>query len=246
MVTQKTPNLICGYCETPFYRRPSKIKETKSGLYFCSREHQGFGYRKHSGIAVTSGPVSSGNYKPAQPYSCLKCGKITAVTREHKTFCSDKCKIVYVTNLTHKKCSKCNNVKSVDFFIKAETFDTYSAVCNECVGERWQLWYTDSLDDLRSANAERNRKWAASEQGKHSIFLKRLRRYNLTEKEYNDLYEACNGICPICSVKKVTAIDHDHKTGKVRGLLCHDCNRGLGIFKDDVNMLAKAAKYLLQ
>ena len=56
------------------------------------------------------------------------------------------------------------------------------------------------------------------------------------------------GVCKIC--KKVCtsgralAIDHDHKTGLVRGLLCGKCNRGLGLFDDNVNLLLKAANYL--
>lgn len=41
------------------------------------------------------------------------------------------------------------------------------------------------------------------------------------------------------------AIDHDHVTGNIRGLLCNGCNKGLGLFKDDVNILQKAKEYLL-
>lgn len=62
-----------------------------------------------------------------------------------------------------------------------------------------------------------------------------------------------NGVCAICGQpevnknqygKKALAVDHDHKTNKVRGLLCQACNSGLGMFKDDPTRLAKAIEYL--
>lgn len=64
-----------------------------------------------------------------------------------------------------------------------------------------------------------------------------------------------NGVCLICSkelivlgsveeIQKVACVDHCHKTGKVRGLLCRNCNTGLGSFKDDTDFLKKAIEYL--
>jgi hypothetical protein len=55
--------------------------------------------------------------------------------------------------------------------------------------------------------------------------------------------------CPICSVPLdgvVVVMDHDHETGKKRGLLCDPCNKGLGFFRDDPNILTRAAEYLRQ
>jgi Recombination endonuclease VII len=64
-----------------------------------------------------------------------------------------------------------------------------------------------------------------------------------------ELFERQNGTCAICGREewekvKVLGVDHDHKTGRVRGLLCTDCNMGLGKFKDDPALLRKAIKYL--
>lgn len=73
-----------------------------------------------------------------------------------------------------------------------------------------------------------------------------LRRYGLTKTQYQNLFVTQNGVCAICSkatIKKL-AVDHDHKTKIVRGLLCANCNIGLGHFKDDINLLAKAIGYL--
>lgn len=56
--------------------------------------------------------------------------------------------------------------------------------------------------------------------------------------------------CAICSTDKPTgkwkvfAVDHDHTTGQIRGLLCNECNRGMGLLKDDASLLRSAAEYL--
>lgn len=78
----------------------------------------------------------------------------------------------------------------------------------------------------------------------------RLAVYGLTGKAFRALWAAQNGGCGICAVPldtltgKQLHVDHDHKTGKVRGLLCNSCNTALGRFKDSTEMLAKAIGYL--
>ena len=79
--------------------------------------------------------------------------------------------------------------------------------------------------------------------------LKRLLKdeYDLSISEYYDMVDSQENLCKICkkeSKEKRLSIDHCHKTGKVRGLLCQSCNWGLGHFKDDVNLLKKAILYL--
>lgn len=80
-------------------------------------------------------------------------------------------------------------------------------------------------------------------------------RYNITPEQYAELFCIQKGQCAICNrpetainintnkVQKL-AVDHCHKTGKVRGLLCRDCNRGIGKFQDDPVRLQNAIKYL--
>lgn len=73
------------------------------------------------------------------------------------------------------------------------------------------------------------------------------RKYSLSLEEFERLYLLQNGRCAICDqeeVGKLLSVDHDHETGKVRGLLCCNCNRGLGIFKDDLTLLNKASDYI--
>jgi len=82
----------------------------------------------------------------------------------------------------------------------------------------------------------------------HGQYVERI--YGISEEEYKLLYEAQGGRCAIC--RKATgaarrlAVDHNHKTGEIRGLLCKPCNRyGLGMFaRDDPEVFDRAANYL--
>lgn len=80
-------------------------------------------------------------------------------------------------------------------------------------------------------------------------------RYNITPAAVYAIYKAQSGRCAICDVKgdihelgftskAPFHIDHDHSSGRVRGLLCPECNKGLGMFKDSRLFLEQAIKYL--
>lgn len=77
-----------------------------------------------------------------------------------------------------------------------------------------------------------------------------LRRYGITLAQYNEMLESQGGVCYICKGACPTgrrlAVDHCHTTGKVRSLLCTQCNKGLGNFKDNSDLLEKAIEYLKQ
>ncbi|MCK5017508.1 MAG: endonuclease VII domain-containing protein [Candidatus Peribacteraceae bacterium] len=73
-------------------------------------------------------------------------------------------------------------------------------------------------------------------------------RYNLTPEQYADILAAQKGICAICggvnSDNKNLCVDHNHRTGKVRGLLCSMCNSMLGFATDNPDNLRKGIEYL--
>ena len=70
-------------------------------------------------------------------------------------------------------------------------------------------------------------------------------RYGITEDNYKELLKKQVGKCAICDKKEaILNIDHNHKTGRVRGLLCGSCNRALGLMKDNAEFLVKAIDYL--
>lgn len=78
--------------------------------------------------------------------------------------------------------------------------------------------------------------------------LVRLSKYGLTEKQFAAMRETCRGLCAICAMDcgDKLVVDHCHKTGKVRGLLCGRCNAGLGMFMDSAKLLMHARAYLNQ
>ena len=82
-------------------------------------------------------------------------------------------------------------------------------------------------------------------------------KYGMDERDFDELMHAQGGRCAICRSqidaemvdkrgveKSIAHVDHDHTTDEVRGLLCGNCNTGLGMFKDSVRMLANAIVYL--
>lgn len=113
------------------------------------------------------------------------------------------------------------------------------------------------------ANRARSKKWREQNPVAYRAnwIRNNLRRYGLTEQQYQNLFNLQNGRCAICEQElvnqlqhdrpfrgaahdNVSRVDHCHETGRVRGLLCFSCNVGLGKFQDDANLLSKAARYL--
>lgn len=97
------------------------------------------------------------------------------------------------------------------------------------------------------------RRWVEANPERHSMQIRaaHLRReYGLTVEDYDLMLASQGGGCAICGAtegnfrRKRLAVDHDHKTGAVRGLLCYLCNSLIGNAKDDPDVLVRAAEYL--
>lgn len=95
----------------------------------------------------------------------------------------------------------------------------------------------------------------AKQSPEHRRSAKLRCKYKITLEDFDNMLQQQEGVCAICGnpeyrvdpvIKKVRnlSVDHCHKTGKVRGLLCSDCNIGLGAYRDDLYRLAKAIVYL--
>ena len=113
-------------------------------------------------------------------------------------------------------------------------------------------------------NAELNRKrvstWAKNNPEKYKKLQRNShlkRKYNISIEEYDAMFATQNGLCAICQNPEKgnvgnsdsiisLAVDHCHETGKIRELLCMDCNQILGRFNDDPARFEKAAEYLVK
>lgn len=89
----------------------------------------------------------------------------------------------------------------------------------------------------------------------HVANLRFKKNYGISLEDYNNLFEKQNGVCAICLQPEIIvqhnkimklSVDHCHDSKKVRGLLCGNCNRGLGHFRDSINLLEKSIEYLKQ
>jgi hypothetical protein len=112
-------------------------------------------------------------------------------------------------------------------------------------------WYISKGKEYYNKNKERRNKDSYkryhSEKGKAN----RIKQYGITAEEYNKIFEKQKGYCAICGkhqseLKNTLSVDHDHITGKIRGLLCINCNTILGHSKDNPEILQKAVGYLCQ
>jgi hypothetical protein len=129
-----------------------------------------------------------------------------------------------------KTCTKCKEGKPFTAFSKSKkTRDGHAYYCKVCKAQYAKDWF------------ERNG-------GVRSHNLKQA--YGITQADYESMLEEQGGCCAICGTKNTGhtahfAVDHDHATGKVRGLLCSLCNTGLGGFRDDPKRLEAAINYIL-
>jgi hypothetical protein len=137
-----------------------------------------------------------------------------------------------------KKCAKCKATKlrACDFHRSARAADGLRSRCKECEGEDQRIRVANNP----AARAASSRAYALKS------------RYDISVSEYDRLLALQGGKCAICGRppgRVRLAVDHDHKSGAVRGLLCgrapkRNCNQGLGYFSDSPERLRAAADYL--
>jgi hypothetical protein len=125
--------------------------------------------------------------------------------------------------------------------------------------ERIDSWRKDNLDQVRAYSRQYHAKHNKHCRRRNSDWKKRnpekvkahnLKQYGLTYEQYQEMGDACGWRCQICGTHKDETkdgrfhVDHCHDTQVVRGLLCGLCNRGLGMFSDNPELIRKAADYL--
>lgn len=108
--------------------------------------------------------------------------------------------------------------------------------------------------EYRKRINEYGKKWREKNPEKQALYKKKCilkNTYGLTLEEYQKMVNKYKGGCYICkkiqtgtTCRNGLCVDHNHKTGKNRGLLCQSCNRAIGLLGDDIERLKKAIKYL--
>jgi len=130
-------------------------------------------------------------------------------------------------------CRSCNLDENMVRFYSPSTVAGRAAgsMCQPCWVAKSTQWRHDNRD-----------RW-----NKQRHYLRINRLFGLTNREIDELYKApmCQGCgASVSRQGKRLTVDHDHKTGKMRGLLCHDCNRTIATAQDNPNILRQLAKYL--
>jgi hypothetical protein len=148
-----------------------------------------------------------------------------------------------------KICSHCKKEKEYNEFSKDKSKkDGYRYLCKICVSilskEQRKIYYKTNKEKYKDYYIK-NKHEFLKKYRKNSRKLRLPKKYNITIDEYELLYNNQNGCCKICGLKlEILCIDHNHTTGRVRGLLCGKCNSGIGFFNDNPDLLKNAAKYL--
>lgn len=161
-----------------------------------------------------------------------------------------------ISNTNLLKCCRCQQYKpKTDFYIRSDKKRGYHYKCKKCEKAYAATPHAKALlkkrckkynDKLRDENPKKYYKRSRQS---------RLYRYGLTENDYQDLLKKQNGVCAICGRESngrkskfddtiKLHVDHDHATGKVRGLLCTKCNMAIGGFDENISIIKKAIQYL--
>jgi DNA-directed RNA polymerase subunit RPC12/RpoP len=139
-----------------------------------------------------------------------------------------------VNTETHKKCNICQELKNrSEFHNDSSRKDGTASYCKICLLEKNSKWQKENPEKWNKSLAER-------------IWYRRQRTYGISKEEYMSIIEGQEYKCAICKeqINTSAAVDHCHNTQKIRGILCRECNAGIGLLKDDQSILLNAIEYL--
>ena len=144
-----------------------------------------------------------------------------------------------------KICTKCKKELSLIYFRKHST-GKYgrNSVCKSCESERVVQWQRDNPDKVR-ARAKKFADKPSTKLYKRNWMLNK--NYDINQEDVDSLLILQDNACAICKRTNVKLhVDHCHSTQIVRGLLCGQCNKALGLLQDNPEIVEKAAKYLMK
>jgi hypothetical protein len=124
------------------------------------------------------------------------------------------------------------------------------------IADRMKLWYCKNRKKLLKNSNEYQKIYRLNNREllRQKGIVNNLKyNYKITMNDYNTLLKNQNNVCKICKQKETAkykgklrklSVDHCHKTGKIRGILCMKCNRGIGYFNDNILLFKNVIKYL--
>lgn len=152
---------------------------------------------------------------------------------------------MYAELIRKKKCSDCKKEKEISqFYIRRISPDGYGVYCKTCDNKKSAEYRKKNDKEIKV------RRKIFRDNNKELLRFRKLKsKRGITKEQYEELLKSQNYRCAICSKKaedhyRPLALDHDHTTGKIRGILCDNCNRCLGLLKDNKIILQKALEYL--
>lgn len=154
-----------------------------------------------------------------------------------------------------KKCSKCKRDKSLEeFYNNKSAKDGKESWCKPCIKIFDHLKIKNESSERRKQRLERHKKWREDNKEYRKSYRYQhnlLSNYGLSLDDYEELQKKQNFVCAICKKEPIGKppngklhVDHCHETNRIRGLLCSNCNKGIGIFYENVDYLKSAINYL--
>lgn len=197
--------------------------------------------------------------------TCARCNAPFAITRPNRRFCSSACQVVSNREdvvakrrarhaaTAARTCPGCG--------VEFERVSRQKFCSRKCQTRMWQRKHKGIEDpgfirqcwwchaDFKLLDGRRD--YCSRECARFGGLLGNVyRKYGITRDKYRALYFHQQGVCAICGEPERTernallAVDHDHVTGQVRGLLCSHCNRAIGLLRDDPEVIERAALYV--
>lgn len=128
-----------------------------------------------------------------------------------------------------RQCSDCGEWFSATLEYFYQEREWLSSACRSCISTHRKLWKQNNPEKVKEYR-----------------FKQRLKQYDLTLDEYEEMVKDQDGLCAVCLRELPLAVDHDHNADwmLVRGLLCQSCNLALGLLEDNIEALQRAIAYL--
>ena len=234
----KTENKVCLYCGKPLKRHyNTETKMYESMVAYSNRKYC------NKTCCYEAKKARQRKQELPKPITCAQCGKefVPCKDSDRLKFCSKECYLLNRKETAYlKKYVEKNKERLSEYNKSAERKNKR----NQDRRDR----YKEDVEYRERTKAKVKEYNIKNPQAK---LKQHLRKYDLSIEQYNEMFNQQNGKCAICNdigddskLFRPLYIDHNHTTGKVRGLLCQRCNFMIGQARDSIEILSKGIEYL--